>query len=175
MQRANAPPLSGVLSGYWSTDAVTRAMKLAGMVAIAMATNVVCADTVFRSVDENGQVIYSDRPNTELPNEAVYLSIQRSNTSQIAAKKSSDEEIAAAAKIREDQEAGDVAEQEELQAKVAAERQTNCERAKTRQEKYNTNRKLYRPQANGEREYLSDDEIDAARAEAASTVAEWCS
>jgi hypothetical protein len=42
-------------------------------------------------------------------------------------------------------------------------------------EKYDTAHKLYKPLPNGERQYLTDQEMDAARAEARKTVDEWCS
>jgi hypothetical protein len=37
-----------------------------------------------------------------------------------------------------------------------------------------TSRRLYREGEDGERDYLSDDELDNARAEAEKSVNEWC-
>lgn len=152
-----------------------RAISIASLCAIAFAANGAFADTVFKSVDESGQVIYSDRPSVGGQNESLEIDIRRSNAQTVVVKKSADEQIAAAAAIRENHEAEDAASEAQMAAEVAERRQSNCTAAKSRQEKYVTNRKLYKPLANGEREYLSDDELDAARADAARTVEEWCS
>ena len=41
-------------------------------------------------------------------------------------------------------------------------------------ESYNNSRRLYREQPDGSRRYLSDEELDKARADAGNAVDEWC-
>jgi len=53
-------------------------------------------------------------------------------------------------------------------------RTENCSKAKTRLFTYETSRRLYRPLENGEREYLTDEELDSERAAAQKLVNEWC-
>ena len=145
------------------------------MVSMSLASTAVTADTVYHSVDENGTPVYSDRPSSDGDEETVELNIQATNSAAIEQEKKSAAELASAAKIREGYEAEDAAQAAATQATVAEQRATNCAAAKKRAEKYNTNRKLYKPLPDGGREYLSADELDAARAEAARTAAEWCS
>jgi hypothetical protein len=57
---------------------------------------------------------------------------------------------------------------------IAAERARNCALAQERAERYRISRRLYRSLPNGEREYLSDAELDEARAKAEADVGNWC-
>ena len=50
-------------------------------------------------------------------------------------------------------------------------RQKNCETARERQERYSLSRRLFRTNADGEREYLDDAAVAEARAKAAADVA----
>jgi hypothetical protein len=152
-----------------------RAIQIAGMITILCVANAAVADTVFRSVDENGQVVYSDRPAAGSEQEAIELAIRRSNTREPETKKTPDDYIAEAASLRENQTAERATDEQAVNAQVVQQRASNCTAAKGRAQKYTTNHRLYKPKANGEREYLSSDELDAARAEAARTVDEWCS
>ena len=73
------------------------------------------------------------------------------------------------------QEAG-AAEDEAAAARkqTADERKANCEQAQQRAENYSTARRLYRPMADGSREYLTDQELSDARAAADEAVNTWC-
>ena len=148
--------------------------QIAVLAAISMTVTTVVADTVYQSVDENGNPIYADRP-MDGYEETVELDIRSTNYDAVEQEKQSAAELANAAKIREGYEAEDAATAAQRQATVAEQRAANCTAAKQRAEKYNTNRKLYKPLADGGREYLSADELDAARADAARTADEWCS
>jgi len=59
-------------------------------------------------------------------------------------------------------------------AELRAQRQKNCEVARETQQRYAISHRLFRTNAAGEREYLSDPEIDQARAKAATDVEDWC-
>ena len=64
--------------------------------------------------------------------------------------------------------------EEELRAE-AKERASQCTSFRGRLEKLITSRRLYREDDNGERVYLGDDEMQAARAKVQSQVEEYCS
>ena len=73
-----------------------------------------------------------------------------------------------------DQQAETDAEEANLQRQAREERASLCESARDRLERYETAHRLYRPLEDGEREYLSDEELDAERAAARQSVDEWC-
>jgi hypothetical protein len=62
----------------------------------------------------------------------------------------------------------------EQAARNAERRVKNCEIAQDRVERYEISHRLYRTTPDGEREYLSDAEIDEARTRAQADVQEWC-
>jgi hypothetical protein len=125
------------------------------------------ATEVYRSIDANGHVIYSDRPGDAAETVVVRPVVDTFDAS--------------ARKAAEDQDS----QQPELNAVLAAaseaagelsaaERARNCEVARERAETYAASRRLFRTLPDGEREYLSSAEIDEARARAQSDVANWC-
>jgi hypothetical protein len=59
-------------------------------------------------------------------------------------------------------------------AKLREERQKNCEVARETMDRYTVSRRLFRTNAAGEREYLDDAAVAAARAKAAADVQDWC-
>lgn len=127
------------------------------------------AAEVYRSVDENGVVVYSDRPDRE-GTERVFVATTRppTPTPRPAASASKDEPSS-------DPEAiGAETRLEPSAQEVAEERRKNCEIARERAERYRASRRLYRNTSDGEREYLSDAEIDEARASANADVERWC-
>lgn len=80
----------------------------------------------------------------------------------------------AAVATRKKHEQEQAAEDNALAEKQQQIRAENCDKAKTRLLSYNTARRLYRPLENGEREYLTDDDLDSERMEAQELVDEWC-
>jgi hypothetical protein len=127
---------------------------------------------IYRSVDENGVVVYSD-----LPTSSAELVAVRTATARTAAAQPTP---AAEGSEASSEEAGDdspvFAEvpREPTPEEIAEDRARNCEYSRQMLESYSTSHRLYRQGADGERQYLSDDEIDAARAKAESNVAAWC-
>jgi hypothetical protein len=135
----------------------------------------VAAQTVYKSVDDQGSVIYTDRPTVDqLAERVAGLDIVLTNSGAItgqndeARKQHAAENVAK--QIRQDQDA----EKAVLQAKTNEERAANCEVANQRLTKYSEAHRLYREASDGEREYLTDDELDSARTKAARSVDEWC-
>jgi hypothetical protein len=89
-----------------------------------------------------------------------------------AAKKKSD--LDSAANLRKTQQAEDKKADTEDKQQVMNEREKGCQQARDKLQKYETAHRLYRPGADGQREYLTDEEIDAARVEARKSVDQWC-
>jgi hypothetical protein len=133
---------------------------------------------VYKSTDKNGVPTYSDRPSEN--SQPVFVATPRAGRSGNTAAARPDgaqpnptapqpgaQQAAAAPKPP----AADAQTPEER----AAERTTKCAAARERAEKYTAAHKLFREGTNGEREYLTDGEIDEARARAAADVSTWCS
>lgn len=151
-----------------------KAIQVAGLITTLVVSGAAMADNVYKSVDEDGIVAFSDRPDAAWE-ETVELAISHTDSDQIKQENKADAEMATAVGIREAGEAEGAVEQANRQAKLAQQRATQCEAAQKRSEKYNTHRRLYKALPNGEREYLSDDELDTARVDAARSVDELCS
>ena len=132
------------------------------------------ASEVYKTTDNQGRPIYTDKP-ASLPAERI--GVQTSTTDPAEAQRRYDDEMkqmastdaaAAAATAR----SADAQKARELSDEDRAKR---CQDARQRYESYLTARRLYEPGgAEGERRYLSDAEIDAARADAKRLVDEFC-
>lgn len=152
---------------------------LSSLLIFGLSVGSLSAQTVYKSVDDEGNVSFTDRPplQQELgdkPLDVTAVEIQRSDRELIAANRKSTQSDArangVAADIRAKHEAEDAAERaekDELQAK-------NCTLAKERLTKYSQARRLYRESDDGERSYLSEQEIDTERANAVRAIDQWC-
>ena len=147
-------------------------VMVAGLLLLAMGTQ---ASEVYKTTDPQGRPIYTDKP-VSLPAERI--GVKTSTTDPAEAQRRYDDEMkqmastdaaAAAATAR----SADAQKARELSAE---DRTKRCQDARQRYESYLTARRLYEPgAAEGERRYLSDAEIDAARADAKRLVDEFCS
>jgi len=137
---------------------------------LGMLTTAAYAGQVYRSTDANGNVVFSDRPTdkSEPVNVAVTPPGRPGNPV------TSPDAKAAAAKAQPGAAGDQKKEKVPTPAEKEAERAKNCATARERQTRYDQSHRLYKPGANGEREYLNSAEIDEARAKAAADVATWC-
>ena len=124
---------------------------------------------VYRWVDAEGNVFYSDRPQTET---AERLEVVSRVTDDAAINE------ARQARLEDEQTRRDrKTEEAEVQAKEAKEAERfeeNCRRARASLASIVNARRLYEPTDDGGRRYLDDGEIATRRAEAERNVAEWC-
>ncbi len=127
----------------------------------------VSATEVYRSIDENGLIVYSDRPSDLAERVDVRPVVDRFSVSsrRDAASEPALPDTVMAAAQNADATTPDEA---------AAQRARNCQLARERAETYSVSRRLFRTLPDGERQYLSDAEIEEARARAQSDVANWC-
>lgn len=143
------------------------------------ATAELTAQTVYRVVDDSGNVSYTDRPplTQQAGDKAVdtmRVQIKLTDPATVAANRSAKLEAARAEGIAGGIRANQAEEDAVEQSRLDAQRSANCEIAKQRFTKYSEARRLYRELDDGERAYLSSDEIDSERVVAADAVDEWC-
>lgn len=122
---------------------------------------------VYRSVDENGVVRYSDRPDSD--SELVYVATLRGSTTRSAPSQRASEPETEQPPVT----GGEIVEGPSA-AERAEEKRRNCEIARERVARYRESRRLFRELPDGEREYLSDSEIVEARSSADADVGRWC-
>jgi hypothetical protein len=152
----------------WKGDEVVLLKRVCWAILMILPCGAFAAE-VYRSVDENGVVVYSDRPTdkTELIEVDTGVDARRSASESQAANDESDDSAPNtpfAAEIP----------REATPEEIAADRARNCEYARQMMTTYSQSHRLFRDGANGEREYLSAAEIDEARSRAESNVATWC-
>lgn len=128
---------------------------------------------VYRWVDENGQVQYGDRPPPEAANSDEVVIRNQGPTSDPAApvdRKQARERLL-------QQYESERKEKKEAAAKKRKEkkqREARCNYAKNRLTEYLEHGLLYERLPNQERKYLTDQQRDAAIADARADVKKWC-
>jgi hypothetical protein len=144
---------------------------------LTLTTAMVAAGTaaadVYKYKDEKGNIHYTDKP-PELPAERLNVQSQRTDVVAVQERSQADQQRAAAASQQRDQARDQAADQKaaaELSAKDKAER---CVKARERYDMYMNTQKLYEKGEDGERRYLSSEELDAARASAKTSMEVLC-
>jgi hypothetical protein len=135
--------------------------------ALTLCVSSAFAAEVYRSVDSQGNVVYSDRPEDG----GVPVTIRVAGGTPAARAPAARAPEAAQPTAAEP--TPEVAQAAEA-AQDAEDRAANCTAARERNDRFSVSHRLYRVGGSGEREYLSDAEIDTARAEAASAISRWC-
>lgn len=133
----------------------------------------VAAD-VYKFKDDKGNVLYTDKPST-LP--AERLNIQSQKTDTVAAQTRQQEEMKRmqAADKANQQPAGPLTSQQQQASQMSAtDKADQCGKSRERYEKYSTSQRLYEMLPDGSRRYLSDAEIEAARASAKASMDVMC-
>lgn len=147
--------------------------RMQAIIAGLLLSGVAVGGEVYVTKDAKGNPVYTDRPDT-LP--AEKLDVQSGTTDPVEVqaryddqmkKYAADSESAAKAQAR----ATDTAKAREITAEDRAKR---CVEARTRYEATLNAIRLYEEGADGQRRYLSSEEIDGARADAKKTVDEFC-
>ena len=144
------------------------------VLALLIAATSVDAGEVYKTTDAQGRPIYTDKPPT-LP--AEKLDVRSATTDTVEVKDRQDAqtqgyaaESAANAKVKE------VAASQKAAAELAdADRAKRCQDARDRNERLQNSWRLYEAgPTEGERRYLTSEEIDAARANAKLVMEEFC-
>jgi len=140
--------------------------------AALMASGMTVAGQIYKWTDDDGSVHYEDRPtgNTEIER----LDVVSKNTDNTVVQ----------ARLDADRKARDAARQvaseappEMSKAEIRAEqekRQEQCQMYRDRLEAFLRSQRLYKEDDAGERQYLSEDEVMAARSRVEGQIQEYC-
>ncbi len=154
-------------------SAASRLLVL-GVAGTFAAVAVAQESSVYTWVDEQGVPHYSDQPPADVSATELPIRFRRTDRGMIQASSQAKAELEAASALREGQAADADAAAEADRQKLLAERASNCQQSQERVAKYSSAMRLYRPGPNGERVYLTDEELDAERADANRAVDQWC-
>jgi len=143
--------------------------------ALAAASGMAAGD-IYKWTDEDGNVHYGDRPvgAAAATAETIAVTSRPTNSQAVQARVDSRQERQSAQ--NEERTAREQAEAEEAEARKAAEDTAKvCAQYRSRLETYVTSRRLYKLDDQGERVYLDESAIQAARSELQQRIQENCS
>jgi hypothetical protein len=141
------------------------------LAAATLAAGTAVAD-VYKYKDEKGNIQYTDKP-PSLP--AERLNVQSQRTDVVAAQERSQAVVQAANPNTRPAAAGNsTAEQKAAAEESAKDKAERCIKARERYDRYMNSPKLYEKGEDGERRYLTDAELDAARSSAKASMDVMC-
>lgn len=148
-------------------------MRIAALiVTLTIAVAPSAAADVYRTVDAQGNVAYSDRPED---GSSVRVAVAVTAPAARAAARTPSAQPGDQRQANQQDAGPDEATIAAAEAAQRAEdRAANCEIARQRNEKYATSHRLYRVGEDGERVYFTDAETTQARTNAQAEVARWC-
>lgn len=152
-----------------------RQSKILAAIAGVLICTAVQAGDVYKYVDDKGTTLYTDKP---IPG-AVLVSSGAQRPPEVAARNYAAAQASTNTQLAtSNQRIADAKDNSRLSATVAKDvGETQAERCKKAREQYNisvTSHRLYKQGADGQREYLSAEETDKARVDAAKTVEAIC-
>ncbi len=145
-------------------------LVLAAAAASLVAGSAIASD-IYRYTDADGTVHYGDRPSGVDSEQRVAIALKRPASSS-SPSRSAQPQTTAATNQAEPAPAKKTRSEKIAEQKAREER---CASYRAKLETMVTSRRLYRESDGGEREYLSDAEIDEARARAQELIEENCS
>lgn len=128
---------------------------------------------VYKYTDEQGNVLYTDKPKT-LPAERLNVQSQSTDIVAVQARQDAEQKRSQDAANTRQQTVAQRSDQQEATQLTAKDKAERCTKARERYDTYMNSQKLYEQQADGERRYLSSEELDAARAAAKATMDVMC-
>ena len=150
------------------------------LVLLALLATAAQGAEVYRSKNRDGSVTYSDRPTSDNSEYVTTIQGARTGGAQAAAARTPRPGAQNPAAARPADVAPEAAAPPAplpsgpSAAELREKRQKNCDIAKEREQRYEASRRLFKTNANGEREYLDDKAVAAAKAKAAQDVKDWC-
>lgn len=128
---------------------------------------------VYRFKDEKGNVLYTDKPST-LPAERLDVQSQKTDVVAVQARQEAEQKRLQEGARARDQQRGQRDEEQEAAQLSAKDKAERCAKARERYDSYMISQKLYEQLPNGERRYLTSQELDAARASAKAAMDAMC-
>jgi hypothetical protein len=145
-------------------------MRLTAFAVLVLLIGTVSATEVYRRVLPDGTVSYSDRPAGEL----IHVDYIPAPPSSPGSDEEQPRQPAFGGEATAMTTTTDAAPETVPAEPTGEEKAQRCAQARERAERYEISHRLYKVKDNGDREYLNDAEIDAARATAKAAVASWC-
>jgi hypothetical protein len=140
--------------------------------AALMASGLAVAGEIYKWTDEDGNVHYEDRPVGKTDMEHVDIVSRNTDNTVVQARLDADRKARAASR-QVASEAPPEMTKEEIRAEKQA-RQEKCQQYRSQLESFLRSQRLYKEDDAGEREYLSEDEIMAARSRVEGQIQEYC-
>ena len=141
-------------------------------IAVLIASGTAVASEIYKWTDENGDVHYEDRPTGNTPMERLDISSRSTDNTVVQARLDADAEARAAAR-----QVASEAPPEMTKAEIRAEkekRQEQCQMYRDRLNSFLRSQRLFKEDDSGERQYLSEVEIMAARSRVEGQIQEYC-
>ncbi|MGH8176005.1 MAG: DUF4124 domain-containing protein [Steroidobacter sp.] len=148
-----------------------RSLVLVPLTALVL-TSSAMAD-VYKYKDDHGNVLYTDKPST-LPAERLNVQSQKTDVVAMQARQEAEQKRMQDGATSRDQTAAQRSEQQQATQLSAKDKTERCVKARERYDTYMNSQKLYEQQADGERRYLSAEELDVARASAKASMDVMC-
>ncbi len=148
-----------------------RALALVLMLALT-AVGTTAAGQIYKWTDEEGNVHFTDKPVAEEA-ERVAIQSRRTDPERVQAMVQSRADAAAKAAEEEAAATPQGPTEEEIQARLE-ERAKRCATYRERLQRFVQSRRIYREDENGERVYLSEEEMQEAREKVENQVQEYC-
>jgi hypothetical protein len=140
--------------------------------AALMASGLVTAGEIYKWTDEDGNVHYEDRPVGKTDMEHVDIVSRSTDNTVVQARVDADRQ-ARAAKRQVAAEAPPEMSKEEIRAEQQA-RQEKCQMYRDRLQAFLRSTRLYEEDDGGDRNYLSEEEVMAARTKVEDQIQEYC-
>lgn len=143
---------------------------------LAGVTVVAAAETVYKWVDSRGQIYYTDLPPSQA--DARVLGVFHQTVGVVEEEAEDGDEAGGEGDAAAAAEPATLPAPSDTVASVRADvekaRSTQCKEAQERYQRYIESRRLFRQTPDGQRQYLSDQELTEARIKAKQAVDDYC-
>lgn len=140
--------------------------------AALMASGLAVAGEIYKWTDEDGNVHYEDRPVGKTDMEHVDVVSRNTDNTVVQARLDADRAARAASRQVASEAPAEMT-KEEVRAEQQA-RQEKCMQYRSQLESFLRSQRLYKEDDAGERAYLSEDEVMAARSRVEGQIQEYC-
>ena len=131
------------------------------------------AADVYKFKDDQGNVLYTDKPAT-LPAERLNIQSQKTDTVAVQTRQQEELKRLQEANDANQQASSTAADQRQAAQTSATQKADQCDKARKRYDSYMNSQRLFEQGADGQRRYLSDAELTAARASAKASMDVMC-
>lgn len=142
------------------------------LAAAALLSGTAGAD-VYKFKDEKGNVLYTDKPAT-LPAERLNVQSQKTDVVAVQARQEAEQKRMQDADNARKQASGAQADQKAAEQLSAKDKADRCAKARARYDSYMNSQRLFEQGPDGQRRYLTSEELDAARASAKASMDVMC-